>query len=215
MIILFLTNNSNTLPLSNWLSYDYGNVVVTTGVKINFDILQKLDGLRDLEMVKRPNDKICPDLIISYNYDHVIKQDVIDFMNGRIINLHISLLPFNGGFDPNFWSFMENTPKGVSIHLVDSKVDTGDILYQKELFFDEKTETLGSSYKCLNNEIQQLFKDNWKEIKDFSAVPKAQIGSGTFHYKNETDKLRKELGQKIWDIPINKLRKYYEFGILE
>ena len=110
---------------------------------------------------------------------------------------------------------MENTPKGVSIHLVDNKVDTGDILYQKELFFDEDKETLGSSYQCLNNEIQQLFKDNWKEIRDFSVVPKEQIGPGTFHYKRETDKLRQELGQKMWDIPINKLRKYYEFGILE
>jgi len=211
MIILFLTNNEITASLSNWICHQGDNVVISLSDKVSLDKLVSVD----LGGIWASTGLLRPDLIISYNYNHVIKQNIIDFMEERIINLHISLLPFNRGFDPNFWSFMENTPKGVSIHLVDSKVDTGDILYQKELFFDEKTETLGSSYKCLNDEIQHLFKDNWKEIKDFSVVPKEQIGPGTFHYKRETDKLRQELGQKMWDMPINKLRKYHESGILE
>jgi len=33
--------------------------------------------------------------------------------------------------DPNVWSFIEKTPKGVSIHYLDAGIDTGDIIAQK------------------------------------------------------------------------------------
>ena len=34
---------------------------------------------------------------------------------GKIINLHISFLPFNRGYYPNLWSHQEGTPSGVTI----------------------------------------------------------------------------------------------------
>ena len=54
----------------------------------------------------------------------------------NIINLHISYLPYNRGAHPNFWSFVENTPSGVSIHQVDSGIDTGKIVIQKQINFN-------------------------------------------------------------------------------
>ena len=39
------------------------------------------------------------------------------------------------GAHPNFWSFYDNTPSGVTIHLIDAGIDTGDVLYQKKLIF--------------------------------------------------------------------------------
>jgi methionyl-tRNA formyltransferase len=77
------------------------------------------------------------DWIISYGYSHIIKQDVIDSAKNSIINLHISYLPYNRGADPNFWSWLENTPKGVTIHQIDKGIDTGDIFIQKEIKFEE------------------------------------------------------------------------------
>ncbi|MCL0081308.1 hypothetical protein M1N64_03665 [Peptococcaceae bacterium] len=50
----------------------------------------------------------------------------MDKFQGRAINLHISFLPWNRGADPNFWSFIENAPVGVSIHYLDEGIDTGD-----------------------------------------------------------------------------------------
>lgn len=87
-------------------------------------------------------------------------------MQGQIFNLHISLLPYNRGASPNFFSFIENTPKGVTIHQIDEGLDTGPILAQKELFFDESKETFASSYEKLILEIQMLFKENWSSISD-------------------------------------------------
>lgn len=87
-------------------------------------------------------------------------------MQGQIFNLHISLLPYNREASPNFFSFIENTSKGVTIHQIDEGLDTGPILAQNELFFDESKETFASGYEKLILEIQMLFKENWSSISD-------------------------------------------------
>ena len=48
-----------------------------------------------------------------------------------IVNLHKAYLPYNKGAHPNFWSFAENTPSGITIHVIDSGIDTGNIIYRK------------------------------------------------------------------------------------
>ena len=64
--------------------------------------------------------------------------------------MHISLLPWNRGYHPNIWSFLEDTPKGVTIHYINEGIDTGDIIVQKEIVIDEDKETLKSSYEILH-----------------------------------------------------------------
>jgi len=91
--------------------------------------------------------------LISYGYRYVLKKEILDLFPNRAINLHISYLPYNRGSDPNFWSFIDGTPKGVTIHYLDEGVDTGDIIVQKEVVFDSlETETLASSYQKLHTE---------------------------------------------------------------
>lgn len=36
----------------------------------------------------------------------LIEKDVIDFVDGEVFNLYISLLPWNRGSKPNYWSFI-------------------------------------------------------------------------------------------------------------
>ena len=104
------------------------------------------------------------DFIISFSYRHIIKKDIIDKFINKIINLHISLLPYNRGADPNLWSYLENTPKGVTIHYIDGGLDTGDIIVQKEVQDNVETDTLKTSYDRLINEIVMLFNDNIEDI---------------------------------------------------
>lgn len=140
-------------------------------------------------------DVICisPSYIISYNYRYLIPQKIIDYMKGNIINLHISLLPWNRGFSPNIWSFIDNTPKGVTIHKVDASLDTGDILLQKEVIFDASQETFVSAYEKLNREIQMLFMKNWDKIKKGEIKPYKQTGNGTYHCKKDLERLQKRI----------------------
>lgn len=110
------------------------------------------------------------DFAVSYGYRHIIKSDVLHHLKDRIINLHISYLPWNRGADPNLWSFLEDTPKGVTIHYVDEEIDTGDIIVQKEVVFEHGAQTLSTTYARLQDEMMLLFKSNW---------PLISIGGGT------------------------------------
>lgn len=82
-----------------------------------------------------------------------------------IINLHISYLPGNRGAHPNFWSFYDETPSRVSIHLIDTGIDTGPILFQKYVDFNQDEKAFSQTYKKLVIEIEKLFIENiQKEI---------------------------------------------------
>lgn len=145
-----------------------------------------------------------PDLIISYNYSHIIKSEVIEQADGNIINMHISYLPWNRGSNPNFWSFIEDTPKGVTIHKVDAGLDTGDIIYQKRLEFDEAKETLESTYNVLQNEVVEMMKSNWKEIVAGNYSVSPQGGIGTCHTKADYSRYKEKVR---YDVPIDELKK--------
>ena len=159
-------------------------------------------------------DALGPDIIISFGYRHIIKRPVVTAYDGRIINLHISYLPWNRGAHPNVWSFVEKTPKGVSIHLVDEGIDTGDILFQKEVFLRD-THTLKESYEILNKEIQDLFIKKWPNIKklNFKRV-KQDPDSGSYHTKKETEEYLDKLGICNWETKVKDLKERSDKDII-
>ena len=136
--------------------------------------------------------------IISYGYRHIIKTSILHKTKNPILNLHISFLPFNKGSHPNYWSFKEKTPNGVTIHFMDKGIDTGPILVQKECVFD-LNETLKTSYQKLKREVEDLFFSNFKKIIDGSLKPTPQKDIGTYHSS-------KDLPDDInWNIKIKNL----------
>jgi len=120
------------------------------------------------------------DLIISFGYKHILKPDFLRRIKCPIINLHISFLPFNRGAHPNFWSFYDGTPAGVTIHMIDEGIDTGSILFQKLIAFDNER-TFAETHARLKSEIELLFLENLDVILDEQWTPRPQIGEGTYH----------------------------------
>ncbi len=142
------------------------------------------------------------DFMISYGYRYIIKKSILDLFPLSAINLHISYLPWNRGADPNLWSFVDHTPKGVTIHLLDVGVDTGGILVQEKIDFIHEHETLSSSYNKLQMAIQELFKKNWLQLKNGEIEPIKAVEKGSYHAKQDIDKISKKLCQG-WDTPIS------------
>ncbi len=106
-----------------------------------------------------------------------MKGDVLDLgARTRVVNLHPGYLPWNRGSDPNLWSWIDNTPKGVTIHYVDEGVDTGDLIAQRLVEF-EAHETLASSYQRLQVEMVKLFVEHWQSIRARVPAPGA-LSSG-------------------------------------
>lgn len=121
------------------------------------------------------------DFVISFGYQHILMKSIIESSKAPIINLHISYLPWNRGAHPNFWSFFDCTPSGVSIHLIDEGVDTGPILYQRYVNFLKEQTTFSLTYKQLILEIESLFRENLPSIIAGNYKPMAQRRQGSYH----------------------------------
>ena len=122
--------------------------------------------------------------------------------------MHTSYLPFNRGSHPNFWSFAENSPKGVTIHEIDEGIDTGPIIYQKKIFFNinkKNNDDFFKTYKILLSEIQKLFFKNINQILNETYITKKQKKNGTFHYKSDLPLLIK----KNWKLKIKNIIKIF------
>lgn len=177
-MILYLGNNNN--KVFNFLNQNYPTI--NTAEKITPKFIQKFDR------------------VVSYGYRHILKKEHIINAKNPIINLHISYLPWNKGADPNYWSWIENTPKGVTIHHIDEGIDTGDILLQTQVKFN-KNETLSSSYKKLTDTIEDLFIKNFENIINNKIKPTPQPKGGSIHYKKDFP------GVNSWNINIKHLVK--------
>jgi hypothetical protein len=121
------------------------------------------------------------DFAVSFGYRHILKKEILESSDAPVINLHISYLPYNRGAHPNFWSFLDGTPSGVSIHLIDEGIDTGPILYQRYVNFLPSKNTFAKTYEVLIEEIQTLFEDHIDSIIDGNYQPKPQRHRGTYH----------------------------------
>ena len=120
------------------------------------------------------------DVIVSFGYRHVIPSTVLSACLCPLVNVHISLLPWNRGADPNFWSWVENTPKGVSVHRISEGLDKGEIFAQESLDIS-KVHTLRSSYDVLIKRATDLLLDSLPAIASQVAASSDQVGVGSYH----------------------------------
>lgn len=150
-------------------------------------------------------DRHAADFLVSHGFRHILRPDVLDRFPRRAVNLHISYLPWNRGADPNLWSFIENTPKGVSIHDLDAGIDTGDVIAQRLVEFGS-AETLRSSYSRLQAEIARLFAEHWSRIRTGHCSATKQVGPGSFHRLADREKVV-HLLTNGWDTPVADLEK--------
>lgn len=193
MKILFLTNNDVSAGLSDWLARD--NELIVWSDKLDAATLRE----------------IGPDHVVSYSYRHLISRQTLDALPQKFTNLHISLLPYNRGADPNFWSIVERTPPGVTIHQISPGMDEGDVYVQAQVSFDLADHTLTTSYNFLQQRIQALFKEHWASISTGTMAVRPQIGEGTKHFAREFAALKDQLlGAEGWDVPLPLLLERYD-----
>lgn len=73
-------------------------------------------------------------LIISANNNYIFPKEIIEKKCIKIINFHNSLLPSYKGVNAPIWSiYHQEKITGVTWHIVNSKLDSGDIIAQKQI----------------------------------------------------------------------------------
>ena len=70
---------------------------------------------------------------MSALFGHILPIELLTGITCKIVNLHPSLLPNGRGADPIPWSLIKDERQGATIHIIDSGLDTGGILAQKEI----------------------------------------------------------------------------------
>ncbi|MDP9067845.1 MAG: hypothetical protein M3N53_05800 [Actinomycetota bacterium] len=103
------------------------------------------------------------DLGVLAWWPHIIRSEIIQIPRIGILNFHPSFLPYGRGKDPNFWSIVEETPFGVTLHFIDPGVDTGPIAFQREIPVTWE-DTGGSLYQKALREMILLFKESYAAI---------------------------------------------------
>jgi folate-dependent phosphoribosylglycinamide formyltransferase PurN len=89
-----------------------------------------------------------PDLVISLYLNQLIKKPLLDLPKCGVINIHPALLPRHRGLFPYFWVITAGeTETGVTIHWVDEKFDTGQLLLQEKINVTPDDTIQSLSYK--------------------------------------------------------------------
>ena len=79
-------------------------------------------------------DEHDPSLLLSIYYTQLFSSELLAHIRGASLNFHPSLLPRHRGVAPLIWSIADGDQvTGVSVHLIDAGIDTGDLLLQYPL----------------------------------------------------------------------------------
>ncbi len=173
MRIVFFGNTEFSNPTLNKCnsSYDVISVVTNhskqmgrgrkfleTPVKSLADELKlnvmEIDNLNDESFINQLK-SLSPDLFVVVAYK-VLPQTILEIPKLGSINIHSSLLPKYRGAAPIQHSIMNGDKvTGVSIFLIEQKVDTGNILLQKECKIEEDDNygTLSSKLSTIGAEL--------------------------------------------------------------
>ena len=152
--------------------------------------------------------KYNPDIIFSLGYRFIISDEIINYPKYGCYNIHKSMLPLNKGANPVFWTILNNTIAGISIHKVSSRIDSGQVYEQKKIDYDFSFNAKKLYEKMENEQFKQFFIF-WKKLKNSRERPKKiSIKKTSLHKKKDFQKMimSKSLKNKSIKNFINLLR---------
>ncbi|PMM56287.1 hypothetical protein BCT51_22975 [Vibrio lentus] len=97
------------------------------------------------------------DLIISAHCKQIFPELLVRKV--RCINIHPGFNPYNRGWYPQVFSIINKLPIGCTVHIMDSDIDHGEIIYQSQVEVDIDDTSL-DVYKKVLNEEKRIIKDN-------------------------------------------------------
>lgn len=137
-----------------------------------------------------------PDLIVVVAFGKLLPPALLRIPRICCINLHPSLLPKYRGPAPIPWVLINGEKEtGVSVQIVREKVDSGEIILQKEVSIDPD-ETAGELSERLSLLSAQALIEAIELIREGKARPHPQKGQ-----VSHAPKITKEMSKINWDCP--------------
>lgn len=135
------------------------------------------------------------DILISIQYHLILEQRHISKAKQIAVNLHMAPLPEYRGCNQFSFAIIDGAKEfGTTIHRLEEKMDSGDIMFEKRFIIPENcfvTELYNKTY----DESLLLFKNSLPEIisGNYTFTPQSSLvasrGTST-HYRKEIDKIK-------------------------
>ncbi len=148
------------------------------------------------------------DLAISNTYGRLIKKPIIDFVDGRIFNVHCAPLPaYRGMFAYNWAIFNEEKSWAVTAHYVNEQFDEGEIIKATNFAIDPQmitvTELERESQKVgleLTLEVIRMFE------KEKKPAGKKQEGAARYYSREDFEWLKRVTSRDSASVIHRKIR---------
>ncbi len=140
----------------------------------------------DIEFDERPH------FIVVADYGRILRSKTLQLPTIAPLNVHPSLLPMYRGAAPIERAMMDGYPLGVSIIVMNEKVDAGGIVLQEKVDYTIE-ETKGDVLPRLLETASRLLIEAVRLFMEGKAQPRAQEGASSY-----AKKIRKE---ELWIDP--------------
>ena len=188
------------------IGYECFSYLIAEKDKLNIDIAglltqtrKEFDGKSDLAALavqhnipvfEGPDDIPEADILYSVQYHRILKQPHIDKAKQIAVNLHMAPLPeYRGSNQFSFAILDEKKEFGTTLHKIDSRIDHGDILFDKRFAIPDNC-WVGELYQLTFDASLALFKETLSSIVNgrYLEMPQSTLidKHGTsLHFRNE------------------------------
>lgn len=138
--------------------------------------------------------KINPDVICVVAYGKILPKEILEIAKYGCINVHGSLLPQYRGAAPIQWAVLNgDKTTGITTMYMDEGMDTGDIIFKREVEIGEN-ETTGELWDKLSKIGGELLVETLKNIENGTAPRKKQGDNFTM-----APMLNKDMAKINWE----------------
>ncbi len=135
------------------------------------------------------------DILYSVQYHKILKAADIAKAQQAAVNLHMAPLPEYRGCNQFSWAIIDGKEEfGTTIHIMDTGIDSGDILFQKRFPIpgncrvDELYKlTYEASLKLFRQTLAHVVNGNYTPLSQLLLVPK--FGT-SIHYRHDIEQLK-------------------------
>jgi methionyl-tRNA formyltransferase len=135
------------------------------------------------ELIERVGE-LAPDIMVANNWRTWLPPELFEIPRFGTLNLHDSLLPEFTGFSPVIWALISGARQtGLTAHLMDGELDTGDILVQRAVQITAESTGTSLVFDTLDL-IPEVLDEALDALEAGTATPLEQdLSKRTFFHK--------------------------------
>jgi len=167
----------------------------------------------DYESFRSEVEALKADLIWVNSYSMIIREDVLAATRLGGLNIHGALLPRYRGCNPTQWSIIhQECETGVTLHEMDSGLDTGPIIDQRKVpifiedtWLDVRSRLEMATDALLSANVPKVLSENWSAVTqnecDATVMPRRKPEDGRFAWSAPVIEIHNKIRALVPPLP--------------